>query len=134
MIKIYTGQDQANVLKPFMHLKKDENALVLCFPEMQILHPKTLYNNILKRVTDAIQAEKNVYILTYNDHVFNAVRIAIKKMGISGECHQYLNNGSVQIANIDSSGNMNIWIPGIWDTWDQSLLENKPPRYPISFS
>ena len=66
----------------------------------------------------------SILIITFSDHVLNAVRVAVKKNKFeNAECIQMLNNGEVVISKILPNGRMTEWVEGIFDIWDGALME-----------
>ena len=71
-----------------------------------------------------IHQDKDLFILTYSDHVFNAMRVEIRKAKFQGaKVHNILNDGSDVIAEIDEDGHLTTWVDEIFDTWDNALTE-----------
>ena len=102
----------------------DSEKHIMCFPETQVLHPKTLYDSIKKRVREHIESDKDLFILTYSEIVLNAVRVEIKNYEYEGgKCHQFLNDGTHTCTLIDKNGRMDYYQEDIFDVIDHSLIE-----------
>lgn len=131
-LELVSGQENASVGTIFHNILADNgydecNAPernFMIFPERTIHHPKTLYNSIRKRVRDHIESDSDLFILTYSDHVLNAVRVEVLHHKFEGaKVHQVTSEGIDVIANIETSGAMSEWVSGIFDIWDDALDE-----------
>jgi len=98
----------------------------LIFPELisTYRHPKRLYDYVRAYVQNNIVAQRDTFILTYSDHVLNAVRVEVKRNNFRGaKCHQFLNDGTDIVAHIMEDGRLDVWVEDIFDVWDQAVAE-----------
>ena len=116
----------------FDKIRKDRHFLLsnlghwnfLDFPERQPIHPKQLLEEIKETVKEHMEKDIPLIILTYSDHVFNAVRIVVKEKKFEGcEVHQIKETGEDIVEKIDTNGRMNVWVEDVFDVWDQALFE-----------
>lgn len=124
-ITIISGTAYADISiieKMFDKYNSKEN-LLLMWPEVsdRPVHPKLLDKKIQETTEKCIDEDKNLIICTFNDIVFNAVRVAIHKKHSSGVLHSVDDAGHVSSSNIDSSGRLDRWFDGVFDTWDNQL-------------
>ena len=131
-LEIMSGQQNIRLNDHFTKLCDDNGIYVgsilqenfMIYPEYCVKHPKTLYEEVRKRVREHIEQDKDLFILTYSDHVFNAMRVEIRKAKFQGaKIHNILNDGSNVIAEIDEDGHLTTWVDEIFDTWDNALTE-----------
>lgn len=105
---------------------KDKGGVMFEFPEYsEKQHPQNLFNDIKKLTKDCIKCKCNLFILTYNDHVFNAVRCSIKETSYEeGNCVAYINTENQPITSkILKNGTLEYWENGIFDMWEKALME-----------
>lgn len=97
--------------------------LILMWPEVsdRPVHPAILDKKIQEKVERCIDEDRDVIICTYNDIVFNAARVAIHRKHASGVLYALGAAGSVSSSNIMSSGRLDNWFDGVFDTWDNQL-------------
>ena len=131
-LEIITGQEEVEIENKFddilyknhIHDMKNATDYYIYFPEREIYHQKRLYETVREIVKEHIESDKDLFVLTYSDHVFNAVRVEIKKHKFEGaKCHQFLNGGVDLCADIDVNGRLTVWAEDIFDIWDQALIE-----------
>lgn len=131
-LEIVTGQSDINIDDFFTGLLKQNNIDVedleqkhyLIYPERKIYHPKKLYDTIRKIVREHIELNSDMFILTYSDHVLNAVRVEIKNHNYEGgKCHQILNSGDDICADITNKGGLTRWANDIFDVWEKALID-----------
>ena len=124
-LEIVTGTEKADVTSVFeslVYAYKDEN--IMKFPEMNILHPNTLYKEMKKVVREHIENDKDLFILTYSDHVLNATRVEIKGHQFEGAlCRQVNDDNEEHVATISKNGELSYWENGVFDVWDNALIE-----------
>ena len=83
-----------------------------------------VHDKVRKKVKEYIDADEDLYILTYSDHVLNAARVEIKNHKLNDcKCHQVLNDGYDFCAYIDEDGKLSCWAEDIFDVWEKALLE-----------
>ena len=131
-IEVVSGQPHAPVGDFFKKLLA-ENCLsesdvlekkYIKFPEYRIIHPTILQQEIREVVAQHIKDNKDLFVLTYNDHVFNAVRLEIKKHKFqNGKLYNVLTDGTCVCSLIDEDGHLSNWVDGVFDTWDNALTE-----------
>ena len=131
-IEVVSGQPHANINDFFTNLLRQNNVDVdgvssknyLVFPEQNHTHQQILFDTVREIVATYIDRDEDLYILTYSDHVFNAVRVEIKKHKLDNcVLHQILQNGTDECARIDNDGHLSHWANGVFDTWDNALTE-----------
>lgn len=118
----------------FELLLGDSDGCILKWPEVTVadatqpIHPMIKYTNMKQIVTNCISDNVDLYILTFSEIIFNAVRVAIATANFdNGMMYQLCNdeNGdlNLSIANIDADGRLTHWEHGIFDTLEISLDE-----------
>lgn len=131
-IELVSGQPNVDLKDKFKEILKQneisdqdlEQKNFMIYPELNTRQPKMLYNSIRERVCEDIEKENDLFILTYSDHVFNAVRVEIKKHNfIGGKVHQFTQDGNDICADITQDGHLTIWADDIFDVWDKALTE-----------
>lgn len=130
-IEIVSGQEHANIESFFDNLltenrviAEDKTCYVMRYPEHKIAHQTATLNYVRSIVAKYIKEKKDLYILTYSDHVLNGVRLEVKKHGFSGAvCHQIMDDGEDICADIDDEGHLSVWADGVFDTWENALTE-----------
>lgn len=128
-LEIMSGQPDANVIEPFMRIwneVSDDKDFVLQYmwPERSVHHPKKLYEDTLRQVSEAIEKGHSLIILTYSVDVLNAFRVAVARNKFEGaKVHQILDNGEDVIADVDIHGGLSAWSPDVFDTWENALDE-----------
>ena len=131
-LEIMSGQQDINLNNKFTDLLAQNGIYIddveqkhfMIFPERYIFHPKKLYKTIRQKVREHIENNIDFFILTYSDHVLNAVRVEIKNHNFDGaKCHQFLNNGEDVCADITKNGRLTIWIDDVFDVWENALME-----------
>lgn len=91
------------------------NAHLLYFPEELDIAPENLIKAVRKHVIRAILMGQDFQILTFSMDVFKGVKLAIREMKFEGaKCYQYMRNGREVCSDIDSNGEMNIWVANIF--------------------
>lgn len=102
------------------------NAYINRWPEVcrSPKHPAKLHEEILSKITEAIESDNDVYVLTFNDTVFNAIRIAVARNKVEGTILHAVNpDGSINMTTMFSDGGLQSWFSGIFDTWDNQVDE-----------
>jgi predicted ATPase len=130
-IEIVSGQQHADIENFFNELlsqnkvcKDDKSCCILSYPEHKIAHQTATLNYIRGVVDKCITENRDLFILTYSDHILNGIRLEIKKHQFEGAvCHQILDNGEDYRAVIDKDGHMSCWANDVFDTWDIALTE-----------
>ena len=131
-LEIISGQQNVEINTIFSNMLKENNICerntsgnhYLIYPELELHHPKKILHTVRKIVKDHIESDSDLYILTYSDHVLNAVRLEVKAHNFSGSrCHQIVENNIDICAKIDEEGRLDVWATDIFDVWDQELLE-----------
>lgn len=132
-IIVVSGSNEVspNKVKEKLHnlLKKASTTstqVVLEFPEIRDnpKHPKDVSDEVVKLTRNCINYNKDLYVSTYDDIVFNAIRIAISKESYTeGKLIGILNSGDEASAKILSTGGMSEWFEGIFDTGDNQIDE-----------
>lgn len=131
-IEIVSGQPKAKLNDFFTKLLDDNGIYVgdilqrhfMINPEYKVANQKVIYEEVRAKVREYIAKDEDLYILTYSDHVLNAVRVEIKSHGLQNcKCHQLLNNGTDVCADIDEDGMLSYWVEDIFDVWDNALTE-----------
>ena len=93
-------------------------------PEYRVANQKVIFDDVRARVREYIYKNKDLYILTYSDHVLNAARLEIKKFKLQNcKCHQVLTTGEDFCADISDEGQLSCWADDIFDVWDDALTE-----------
>lgn len=101
----------------------DQEGFVI-FPEHRIEHQQVILNDMRALVADYIKRDKDLYVLTYSDHIFNAIRLEIKKHRLDFcVLHNIMRNGCDVISAIDDNGQLSHWVDDVFDTWDNALIE-----------
>lgn len=131
-IEVVSGQPNAPIGEFFKKLLEENglsedrvlDKMYIKFPEYRIIHPTTLQQEIREVVAQHIKDDKDLFVLTYNDHVFNAIRLEIKKHKFkNGRLYNVMTNGDSSVSLIDEDGRLSAWVDGIFDTWDNALTE-----------
>lgn len=128
-ITVISGQVDANICGFTATFFKDnniteENTKIMFFPENRIAHQEKLLNDMREVVSKCIADNKDMCIITYSDHIFNAVRLEVKKHNLTGcTLQNVLNDGTSCTSIIESDGHLNHWVDGVFDTWDNALTE-----------
>ena len=132
LLEIISGQPNADIEDAFANIVKSYEekgynisckSLIL-YPEIKYRHSKTLYNAIRKRVRESIKNNEHLFIVTYSDHAFNALRVEIKLHNFEGAlCHQIRNDGKDTCSNIWRNGSIECWEEDVFDTWENALFE-----------
>lgn len=111
-------------------IKPDRNSVISLFPEYTLsidrpIHPREILEAVEDEAKKCIKENKSYYLITFCDHALNGVRIAYKNLGgkFFVTCHQVFNGGNAKIATIQKDGRLSCWQKGVWDTWDDALLE-----------
>ena len=101
----------------------DQEGFVI-FPEHRIEHQQVILDDMRKLVREYIKKDKDLYVLTYSDHIFNAIRLEIKKHKLDFcVLHNIMRNGCDVISAIDNDGHLSHWVDDVFDTWDNALTE-----------
>lgn len=125
-IIICTGQENAygKKVNDYANTLINDNAEILINPEKELLHQKMLYDMTFKRANEFIKKDIDAVIITYSDHVFNAVRVAAKYHNKKNcEIHTVMNDGTIIVSHILPDGRLDTWIEGVFDVWEKALLE-----------
>ena len=125
-IIICTGQKNAygKKVNDYANTLINDNTEVLINPEKELLHQKMLYDMTFENANKFIEKDINAVIITYSDHVFNAVRVAVKNHNKEDcEIHTVMNDGTITVAHIFPNGRLDAWIEDVFDVWDKALLE-----------
>lgn len=129
-IEIMSGQPNVEINERFTELLKQnsydagdlEQRNFMIYPENDLRQPKKIYESIREKVKKHMEDGNDLFILTYSDHVLNAVRVEIKNHQFpGGKVHQIIATGEDIIADIGIDGRLDIWIEDIFDVWDQAL-------------
>ena len=124
---IMSGQPNANIKRKFSDLILNEHVNfedILEFPERNTPQPKQLYDAIKTIVEERIYKNRDLYVLTYSEYVFNALRVEVKKHKFTGaKVHQIGADGSDTVAEIDVHGKLDVWVKDIFDVSDFALME-----------
>lgn len=131
-LEIMSGQTEVELKRKFTALLKKENISeknTIVFPEAEIKHPKKIFEEVRQAVRDHIENDTDLFILTYADYVFYAVRLEISKYGFEGaKCHQILNSGDDVCADILKNGDMTNWVDGVFDIDGEALYMLRKER------
>lgn len=131
-IEIVSGQPGANINQFFTDLLAENGIYVgdicqehfIIYPENVVAPQKVIFDKVRAKVKEYIEEDKDLYILTYSDHVLNAARVEIKKNKLKDcKCHQILHDGTDECAWIDEDGHLSHWTDDIFDVWDNALTE-----------
>jgi predicted ATPase len=125
-IEIVSGQPYADVESFFETLlpKYVNPHSVFKFPEYRMLHPVRLLNDFREVVREHIEENKDLYVLTYSDHILNAIRLEVKKHKFNNaNLHQIRDDGSDMLAFIDEDGMLSYWEDNVFNLWDKALIE-----------
>ena len=131
-VEVVSGQPKANINMFFTKLLAKNNINVgditqehfLIYPEHRVASQKVIFDDVRMKVREYIEADKDLYILTYSDHVLNAARLEIKKHKLQNcKCHQVLDNGEDVCVDITDEGQLGCWVDNIFDVWDNALTE-----------
>lgn len=131
-LEVISGQPNVELKDKFREILKQnginhegiEQKNFMIFPELTICQPKMLYDSIRERVCKDIDNDNDLFILTYSDHVLNAVRVEIKKHKfIGGKVHQFQRDGNDICTDITQDGKLTEWVKDIFDVWDRALYE-----------
>lgn len=124
-LEIMSGQTEADLKEKFAALLKSRSASeknTIVFPEAEVKHPKKIYEEVRRIVKDHIENDTDLFILTYADYVFYAVRLEISKHGFEGaKCHQILDSGDDVCVDILGNGDMVGWMTDIFDIDEEAL-------------
>lgn len=117
-IKVFTGEIDADAFGLFSRTivadgyHSHETAPTIYFPEYQDTpkHPLQLFREIREEIINRIDMRRDLYILTYSNDVFNAVRCACKYCAY-GEAKVYFayRNNDMEIVKILADGKINDW-------------------------
>lgn len=131
-LEIMSGQPGIVLNDKFTNLLRENSYYVgdleqknfMIYPERYIFNQKELYGEIRKQVKKYLEEDEDLFVLTYSDHVLNAVRVEIKKHGFKGgRVHQFTKDGDEVVAHILPDGRLDVWVPDIFDVWEQALSE-----------
>lgn len=129
-LELISGQPNVDLKDKFREILKQngisdgdlEQNNFMIYPELNIRQPKMLYDSIRERVHN--DSDKDLFILSYSDHVLNAIRVEIKKHNfVGGKVHQFTEDGGDLCADITEDGRLTIWADDIFDVWDKALTE-----------
>lgn len=118
------GVDISKIFDEMCELNNIKNVLI--FPEFDKnrRHPQQILDYVRKYVSKCIKENKDIFVLTYSDHVLNGFRLAIKDNSFSGGiCHQYKSQKDFFSAKIFEDGRLQYWEANVFDTWDTALFE-----------
>ena len=131
-IEIVSGQPGANINDFFTELLDRNNIYVgdikqehfMIYPEYVVSNQRVIFEKVRAKIAEYVKENKDLYILTYSDHILNAARVEIKKNKLADcKCHQLLSNGTDICADIDEDGMLSVWVEDIFDVLDKSLTE-----------
>ena len=125
---IVTGQEGAdveNLLRRTISENKYtyDDAPKKVFPERSSLlyHPRRLYNNVRKVVSDHIDRNEDLFVATFSDYAMYGVRVEIRLADFEGaKLYQMMSDGEVVVSEIDSNGKCQ-YIKGVFDVLDEAL-------------
>lgn len=125
---IVTGQEGAdveNLLRRTISENKYtyDDAPKMVFPERSSLlyHPRSLYNNVRKVVSDHIDRNEDLFVATFSDYAMYGVRVEIRIADFEGaKLYQMMSDGEVVVSEIDSNGKCQ-YIKGVFDVLDEAL-------------
>lgn len=129
-IYIFTSTNeisQKELVKRVADIWKDRNLdarFYLEFPERVDIHPTIMFDDMLNTMKSQIEKDESSAIVTWSADIFNAIRVAIaesENKNIQCKCYQ-LNASGFVASPILSSGKMEQWEKGCFDTWDNALL------------
>ena len=108
---IVTGQEGAdveNLLRRTISENKYtyDDAPKMVFPERSSLlyHPRSLYNNVRKVVSDHIDRNEDLFVATFSDYAMYGVRVEIRLADFEGaKLYQMMSDGEVVVSEIDSN-------------------------------
>lgn len=96
----------------------------MIFPELELRQQKIIYDVVRERIRKHLETNNDLFILTYSDHVLNALRMEVKIHNFEGvKIHQLIKDGDDIVASISKEGRMDIWVDDIFDVWDRALGE-----------
>lgn len=81
MVKIYSNMEKINTID-LRNKTRNPAAVVMEYPEFQVMHPNALVREVTEIVQRAISHEQSIQIYTNSDIVFNAVRIALLRENV----------------------------------------------------
>jgi hypothetical protein len=126
-IEVMSGQPKIKLDGIFCKLVNDAqpNTSIVCrYPEMEIRQPRELFDYIKDLTESHIKNDRDLFILTYSDHVLNAIRVSVKHLEFHGaKVHQIRKDGYDVCAGIDADGRLTEWLPDVFDVAETALLE-----------
>lgn len=129
-IELMSGQPDVEINNKFAELLQQNGynitntEHVMIYPELELKQQKIVYDTVRQQIAFHINQQKDIFILTYSDHVLNALRLEIKRHEFKGaKVHQILNDGTDVITNISNDGKLDVWCEDIFDVWDKALDE-----------
>lgn len=131
-LELMSGQPGAKLNTKFSELLKLngyydgdlEQKNFMIFPELELRQQKVIYDVVRERIRKHLETNNDLFILTYSDHVLNALRMEVKIHNFEGaKIHQLTKDGDDIVASISKDGRMDIWVDDIFDVWDRALGE-----------
>lgn len=127
MIKVFGATENINLIEEYQKSEDaQQNAKVEICPEFKPQHPRKLVKHIKKLVSDAIENNQDLDIVTTSEYVLYAVRVKIGQHGTEGQVVTFEEVGDkvvTRLATIQKSGTLNYWAKGVFDTCDDLLDE-----------
>lgn len=98
-----------------------ENSIYLRRPEVYYAHPASLSSYVLNEIS----SYKNLLIVTYSEHVLNAVRIAVLRGLIKAEdvMIEYHTADGIVNPKLYNDGGIDSWPEGFFDQSLNDLME-----------
>jgi hypothetical protein len=99
--------------------KKDGHIVI--FPEATVVHPETLYKEILEYLDYHLKNDSDAYILTFSETVFSAIRYFVATNSFEHAFLYAFTNDELVETSISNAGDY-YEIPGIFDNYDNFLM------------
>lgn len=104
--------------------KDSDSGIFMRWPEVEDglpLHEAHVYNSVLKTAKWCIDNNRDMAVLTYSVHAFNAMRVAAYIKGYDQiECHQIKSDKADFSTLICVNGTVT-YEDGVFDTWDNAI-------------
>lgn len=125
---IVTGQegtDVENLLRRIISENKYtyDDAPKMVFPERSSLlyHPRSLYSNVRRVVSNHIDSNEDLFVATFSDYAMYGIRAEVRLADFEGaKLYQIKSDGEVVISEIDSNGKCQ-YINGVFDVLRDAL-------------
>lgn len=125
-LELISGQPDANLMEAVQYILASNQYSVIMWPEMTLHHPKKIYDDILAKVSHAIESDCDLLIVTHSDHALNALRVAVVRHKFEGALVHQIMAGPERgdmLAEVNTNGELSQWAPDVFDVWDNAIDE-----------